>query len=146
MGGKAKNKHGGRSGGGSGVAGKAIVMGAVERKGSLVAAVVPNTDRETMETFVDNALSPAVTSVSTDEHQGYRRLGMKYPHATVRHSAKEYVIRNTHTQTIDGYWSQLKRQIIGIHHWVSAKHLDRYVAESSWRYNRRELGRRRAGQ
>jgi hypothetical protein len=45
-----------------------------------------------------------------------------------------------HTQTIDGYWSQLKRQIIGIHHWVSAKHLDQYVAESSWRYNRRSMG------
>ncbi len=140
VGGKAKNKHGGRSGGGSGVAGKAIVMGAVERNGGVVASVVPNTDRETMEEFVDNAISPKVTSVSTDEHQGYRRLALKYPHGTVHHSKKEYVVGNTHTQTIDGYWSQLKRQIIGIHHFVSKKHLGRYVAESSWRYNRRHVG------
>jgi hypothetical protein len=46
-----------------------------------------------------------------------------------------YVSGVIHIQTIDGYWLQLKRQIIGIHHWVSSKHLDRYVAESSWRYN-----------
>jgi len=138
VGGKAKNKHGGRSGKGSGVAGKAIVMGAVERKGSVVAKVVRSTDRETMENFVDNAVSTAATSVSTDEHVGYRRLGMRYAHGTVRHGHKEYVVGHIHTQTIDGYWSQLKRQIIGIHHWVSAKHLDRYVGESAWRYNRRE--------
>ena len=62
---------------------------------------------------------------------------MKYQHDVVRHAQGEYVAGVIHTQTIDGYWSQLKRQIIGIHHWVSKKHLDRYVAESSWRYNRR---------
>lgn len=140
VGGKAKNKHGGRSGGGSGVAGKAIVMGAVERNGPVIAKVVGSTNRETMEAFVDSAVSTTAASVSTDEHAGYRRLGMKYAHGTVRHGQKEYVVGHIHTQTIDGYWSQLKRQIIGIHHWVSAKHLDRYVAESSWRYNRRSAG------
>ncbi len=92
---------------------------------------------EVLEEFVDNTVSPAVQSLSTDEHMGYRRMGMKYPHGVVHHTQKVFVDGNFHTQTIDGYWSQLKRQIFGVHHWVSVKHLDRYVAESSWRYNRR---------
>jgi transposase-like protein len=140
VGGKAKNKHGGKSGQGGGVVGKAAVIGAVERGGNVVAKVVSNVNTETMEDFVDNTVSSAVTSLSTDEHMGYRRLGMKYPHGVVHHTQKVFVDGVTHTQTIDGYWSLLKRQIIGIHHQVSAKHLHRYVAESSWRYNRRQSG------
>jgi hypothetical protein len=58
----------------------------------------------------------------------------------VHHAQKVFVDGVFHTQTIDGYWSQLKRQIVGIHHQVRQKHLHRYVAESSWRYNRRALG------
>ena len=140
VGGKNKNRHWDKKTPGTGSAGKAIVMGAIERKGSVVAQVVQSTETEAMEAFVDSAVSGKVTTLSTDEHSGYRRLGMKYPHGVVRHAKGEYVSGVTHTQTIDGYWSQLKRQIFGIHHWVSAKHLDRYVAESSWRYNRRQTG------
>ena len=44
-----------------------------------------------------------------------------------------------HTNNIEGVWAQLKRQIIGVHHWVSSKHLNRYVCEMAWRFNRREL-------
>ena len=140
VGGKNKNRHRAKRTFGTGGAGKAIVMGAAERKGDVVARVVSHANTETMEDFVDNAVSDKVTSLSTDEHSGYRRLGMKYPHGVVRHGKGEYVVGTIHTQTIDGYWSQLKRQIVGIHHWVSAKHLGRYVDESSWRYNRREAG------
>jgi len=143
VGGKNKNRHRDKRTAGTGSAGKSIVIGAVARGGSVIAKVVPGLDTEAMEDFVDGAVSSApgkVTSLSTDEHSGYRRLGAKYPHGVVRHASGEYVSGIIHTQTIDGYWSQLKRQIIGIHHWVSAKHLDRYVAESSWRYNRRESG------
>lgn len=143
VGGKNKNRHANKRTAGTGGAGKAIVMGAVERGGSVTARVVPATDTETMETFVDDVVTGEagkVTSLSTDEHSSYRRLAMKYPHGVVRHAQGEYVVGTIHTGTIDGYWSQLKRQIIGIHHWVSAKHLDRYVSESSWRYNRRSMG------
>jgi transposase-like protein len=140
VGGSNRNRHWDKKTPGTGPHGKAIVMGAIERKGSVVAQVIQQTDTETMEAFVDHAVSGDVKTLSTDEHAGYRRLSKKYPHGFVRHGQKEYVSGDFHTQTIDGYWSQLKRQIIGIHHWVSAKHLDRYVAESSWRYNRRSSG------
>jgi transposase-like protein len=140
VGGKAKNKHGGKSGQGGGVKGKAAVIGAVERNGNVVAKVVAHVNTEVLEEFVDNTVAPAVASLSTDEHMGYRRFSMKYPHGIVHHTKKVFVDGKFHTQTIDGYWSQLNRQIIGIHHQVSPKHLHRYVAESSWRYNLRSSG------
>jgi transposase-like protein len=140
VGGKAKNKHGGRSGGGSGVKGKAAVVGAVERGGRVIATTIEHVNTDSLESFVSDNVSTASRSVSTDEHQGYRRIGRVYSHGVVAHTKGEFVRGNIHTQTIDGYWSQLKRQIVGIHHWVSVKHLNRYVAESSWRYNRRSSG------
>jgi hypothetical protein len=55
----------------------------------------------------------------------------------IRHTKGEYVVGEVHTNTIEGYRSQLIRQIYGVHHWGPAKHLDRYVDESSRRYNLR---------
>ena len=57
----------------------------------------------------------------------------------VEHGKGEYVRGEAHTQTIDSVWALLKRQIIGIHHWVSAKHLQKYVSEMAWRFNRRDM-------
>jgi hypothetical protein len=58
----------------------------------------------------------------------------------VRHSAGEYSVNGVHTNGIEGFWSLLKRQIIGIHHFVTPKHLNRYVAEVTWRFNLRGIG------
>jgi ISXO2-like transposase domain len=54
-------------------------------------------------------------------------------------SIREYVRDDVHTNSIEGVWALLKRQIIGIHHWVSPKHLDAYVAELTFRFNRRDV-------
>lgn len=71
--------------------------------------------------------------------QGYRGLSNEYYHLTVAHGAGQYVrAMHIHTNGIEGAWSLFKRQIIGIHHWISSKHLHRYLAEMIWRYNRRE--------
>jgi hypothetical protein len=57
----------------------------------------------------------------------------------VNHSAGEYVRGYYfHINSIEGAWSHIKRQIYGIHHWISDKHLGRYLSEMTWRYNRRE--------
>lgn len=69
------------------------------------------------------AVSNDVTLLVTDEWIGYNRIWTEYPSAVIRHTKGEYVSGVVHTQTIEGYWSQLKRQIYGIHHWVSEKHL-----------------------
>ena len=142
VGGKAKNRHKDKRGnsGVTGGAGKAIVVGAVERKGRVVARVVENVRADTLTQFVRDNVSPSVDLVSTDKWVGYKHLGKEFPHVAVDHAAGEYVRGRAHTNTIEGYWSQLKRQIFGVHHWVSGKHLGRYVSESSWRYNRRDLG------
>ncbi|HXQ17160.1 MAG TPA: IS1595 family transposase, partial [Caulobacteraceae bacterium] len=138
VGGKAINRHKGKSDG-PGTSGKTAVIGVVQRKGGVHARVIDRTDTATLDAFVHENVSPDAVLVSTDEHSGYRHLSRTFTHGVVRHSAGQYVVGQVHTQTIEGFWSLLKRQIYGIHHWVSAKHLNRYVAEAAWRYNRREV-------
>jgi len=136
IGGKAKNKHGGRGPGGRGTTGKLIIAGAVERKGNVVARVIASTDARTLQGFVREAVSTKVDLLATDEHSSYIGL-TDFPHAVVRHSRKEYVVGAVHTQTIDGFWSLMKRGIMGTFHKVSAKYLPLYVAEFEFRYNNR---------
>jgi len=76
----------------------------------------------------------------TDENPHYKIVGRKhFQHETLDHKKGEYGRGPIHTNSIEGYWSLLRRQIYDIHHWVSAKHLDQFVAENSWRYNRRDV-------
>lgn len=141
VGGKAHNKHrgpGGKGdGGGRGGHGKAVVIGAVKRKGNVVARVIANTSRQVLEGFVKMAVSEKVSLISTDEFGGYSRLAQRYPHGTVNHSHGQYVHGAVHTNTIEGFWSIVKRGIVGTFHKVSAKHLPLYVNEFEFRYNNR---------
>lgn len=141
VGGKAKNKHKGPGGrgdfGGTGGKGKAVIAGAVRRKGNVVARVVANTSQEVLEAFVRYAVSERVSLVSTDEHRGYGGLRPHYPHGVVQHGAGQYVHGNIHTNTIEGFWSIVKRGIIGTFRKVSQKHLPLYVNEFEFRYNNR---------
>jgi len=122
IGGKAKNKHADKRDGLPGpTAGgrRAIIAGAVRRKGNVVARVVANVKTATLAAFVGEAAS-----------QGY-------PHATIDHAAKEYVVGAVHTNIIEGFCSLIKRGIVGTFHNVSKKHLHLYVAEFQFRYNNR---------
>lgn len=141
VGGKSANKHHGRKVKGTGGAGKTIVIGAVSRQGGFVARVIDRTDTRTLDGFAHEVVSPQADLVSTDEHSGYRHLGRTFNHQVVRHGLGEYVNGDTHTNTIEGAWALLKRQIIGVHHWVSPKHLDQYVGEMSYRVNRRDMAK-----
>lgn len=141
VGGKAKNKHKGPGGrgdfGGTGGTGKAIVVGAVKRKGNVIARVVANTSKETLDAFIRYAVSDRVSLISTDEHRGYTHLRHTHPHGVVRHGQGQYVNGAIHTNTIEGFWSIVKRGIVGTFHKVSAKHLPLYVNEFEFRYNNR---------
>ena len=120
--------------------GKAVVFGMVQRDGELRAMVVKDRTAATVQGIIGKHVAPGA-NVMTDEHTGYAGLQGRYNHHTANHARGEYVRHFTlHTQTIDGAWSLLKRQIIGIHHFVTTKHLGRYVAEATWRYNRRTAG------
>ena len=142
VGGKAKNKHKGKGGrgdfGGTGGHGKDIVVGAVQRKGNVVARVIDTVDTETLNRFVNETVSHKVSLVSTDDHRGYRYLDKNFPHGMVHHGEGEYVHGNIHTQTIEGFWSLVKRGIVGTFHKVSRKYLPLYVNEFEFRYNNRK--------
>ena len=139
VGGRAKNKHWDKrdgKGGGTG-SGKAIVAGAVSRKGNVVARVIANVSTHTLSQFVRETVSTEVSLLATDQYTGYRNLGREFPHASVDHSKGQYVVGAIHTNTIEGFWSILKRSIVGVHHNVSRKYLPLYVAERSFVYNQR---------
>lgn len=137
VGGSNRNRHWDKKQPGTGVAGKFIVVGAVKRKGNVIARVINNTDTATLDGFVRQAVAHDVGLLVTDEHSGYRHLKKDFPHAFVSHSKKQYVDGVVHTQTIDSFWSLLKRGIMGSFHKVSRKYLPLYVAEFQFRYNNR---------
>ena len=118
--------------------GKTMVFGAVQREGKVIAKVVKDTSAETLVNAVNEHIEQGSTMVS-DENQAYNQLSLKYTHVRVNHSAKEYVRGEAHTNTIEGFWSLLKRQINGIHHSVSPKHLQRYCNEATYRYNNKRI-------
>jgi len=141
VGGKAKNRHKDKRGddkNGRGPSGKEIVAGAVSRKGNVVARVIQNTTTSALTAFVCESVSEKVSLLCTDQHSGYRHLNKKFNHGVVDHGRHEYVVGAVHTNTIEGFWSILKRGIVGTYHKVSAKYLPLYVAEFEFRYNNRK--------
>jgi hypothetical protein len=140
VGGLAKNRHKDKRGGGedgTGGAGKPIIAGAVRRKGNVVARVIADVRASTLETFVRESVSTKVSLLCTDGNRGYWNLGAEFPHGIVDHARGQYVCGAVHTQTIEGFWSMVKRSIVGIHHKVSRKYLSLYVAERQFVYNNR---------
>ena len=137
VGGKASNRHKGDPKNGPGTAGKTAVIGAVERGGNAVAAVIDTTDTRTLHSFV-HAVVETKAVVSTDEHSGYRHLGRTFDHGVVRHSAGEYAKGDHHTNSIEGFWALLKRSIKGTYISVEPFHLGRYVDEQVFRFNARK--------
>jgi len=140
VGGKEKNKHASkRTGGKQGGAGKIAALGMLEREGELRTMVTPNLRAGTIQGAI-RANVETGTAVMTDEHGAFRGLSNDYYHHTVNHSAGEYVRDYClHTNGIESVWALFKRQIVGTHHWLSPKHISRYLGEMTWRFNRREM-------
>ena len=120
---------------------KTAVFGMVERKGRVVARVVPSNKEATLMQHVEKRVLPAST-VFTDEAAMYQNVGESgYFHKRIKHAEQVYVSGDIHTNTIEGFWSLTKRGISGVYHAVSAKHLQGYLNEYVWRYNERDSGR-----
>lgn len=142
IGGKEKNKHGNKKlHAGRGAVGKMAVIGIRDEAGEVRATPIADTTAKTVQGFVA-ANVPAGAAVVTDEFASYRGLNSKgYIHHTVNHSAGEYVRHFCiHTNGIESFWALLKRGHYGIYHYMSAKHLHRYVSEFAFRHNMREAG------
>lgn len=120
---------------------KTKVFGMVERGGRVSAHVVADTKRDTLYPCIAGRVLPA-TMVYTDEAPVYSGLpSAGYQHKRIHHAARVYVNGDIHTNTIEGFWSLVKRGIGGTHHAVSAKWLQSYLDEFVWRYNRRDDSR-----
>lgn len=140
MGGKEANKHRDKktpNSQGRSLDTKTPIVGALQRQGAIVAWVVGDTTSKTIKLFVVENIKFS-TNVHTDEYKSYKALTkLGYKHSKVEHGKKQWTNGNSHTNSIEGFWSQLKRSINGTYHFVSPKHLQAYVNEFSFRYNRR---------
>jgi hypothetical protein len=143
VGGKNKNRHANKrvenaTGGKSDD--KTPVVGMIERGGKLKAVAIGKVIIDNIHPIVVKAVKEN-SRLYIDEWIGYKSLERIYDHSFVKHSASEYVMGKIHTNTIEGFegfWSLLKRGIIGIYHFTSKKHLQKYVDEFVFKYNLRE--------
>jgi len=124
---------------------KSPVIGMVERStparvGRVKALATPDVTTNQVLGLVHEYVLPEST-VFTDEYPVYDRLGARVKeHKRINHSSKVYVVGNVHTNTIEGFWSLVKRGIGGVYHSVSKQYLQTYLDEYSFRYNRRNSG------
>lgn len=139
IGGKAKNKHG-RGGGGTqgrNTKEKIPVVGVLERNGNIKAKVIKDVSSKSLKSFIKENVELG-SIVFKDEWRGYNEIHKYYDHQKVDHSANEYVNGVVHTNTIENFWSLLKRGIVGQYHQISKRHLSKYIDEFCFRYNNRK--------
>ena len=139
VGGKAKNMHASKRAQrikGRGPIGKAIVHGVLERGGKVIAGVVKDQKRKTLQPHIRDNVE-AGSTVYTDALKSYEGLDDEFVHEMIDH-AKEYVRGNCHTNGIENFWSLLKRCINGTYISVMPWHLKSYVDEQVFRFNERK--------
>ncbi|MXZ55448.1 MAG: IS1595 family transposase [Gammaproteobacteria bacterium] len=116
---------------------KQAVIGAVERGGDVVTAIPPDLSGRSIMHFVQDNVEADGSLLMTDEFKGYWPVHRKFAHSVINHS-KEYVRGITHTNTIEGFWSLVKRAWYGTHHHYSLKYMMLYLSEAGWKYNNRK--------
>jgi transposase-like protein len=135
VGGKEKGKRG-RPGKESK---KTPVVSLVERGGRVRSQVTTNVTGDTLGGLLTEHADPE-SRLMTDTFAAYKQPGKAFAsHETVDHGKDEYVRGDVYTNTVEGYFSQLKRSIDGTHHSVSERHLPRYLGEFDYRYNTRKM-------
>ena len=137
IGGKESNKHASKKlHKGRGTVGKTAVVGMKDRDtNQVLTEVVDSTSKATLHAFVEERID-SDTQVYTDDHAGYKGLAN---HESVQHGVGEYVRGQAHTKGMESFWSMLKRGYTGTYHWMSPKHLHRYVNEFEGRHNHRPM-------
>ena len=138
IGGKAKNMHRAKrkalpKGGNYG---KEMVFSLVERGGRVRSVHTPSVSAATLRPILV-AQVDRKSMLMTDDAGQYRHMHRDFKHEVVNHTIGEYVRGEAHTNTIEGYFSVLKRGVTGTYHHVSQKHLKRYLGEFDFRYNER---------
>lgn len=135
VGGKAKNKHKSKRDGIGGGHGKEAVFSLVERGGKVRSHHIADVTAKTLRPILESHIKTDAKVYSDD---GGSRVTREFAgHESVNHSIGEYVRGDVYTNTIEGYFSILKRGITGTYHHVSQQHLKRYLGEFDFRYNER---------
>jgi len=137
IGGREKNRHRSERAVRGGVAGKEPVLSLVERNGRVRSMHIGRVTAENLRPILVAQIDDA-SLLCTDEAAQYRRMGEDFRHEAVNHSADEYVRGPFHTNSVEGFFSILKRGIVGCYFHVSEAHLHRYLAEFDFRYSNRE--------
>ena len=141
LGGKETNKHESKKVEGTqgrSTKTKTPIFGMVEREGSIKALAVENTRIETLMPIIKEYVYEH-SEIFTDELSSYSKLSENgYTHSVVHHHQKEYVVGDSYTNTIEGFWAQFRRMVYGIYHFVSKNYLQRYIDEEVYRWNTKE--------
>jgi transposase-like protein len=117
---------------------KTPVVGIVERGGKVIAKKHKRLRFQDLKYTAERSIDFANTILMTDDFKGYTPFkGIIKKHETITHSTKKYANDNKHTNTIEGFWSLLKRGITGQYHWLSDKWLNQYIQEFCFKYNNR---------
>lgn len=140
VGGAAKNKHKSQIAklSGTGYSDKTMVFAILERGGNVTTKMVEKTNGETLVPIIKESVDKSNTVV-TDGFGAYYYLGKDFNHVVVNHAQDIWTDGIYHTNTIEGFFSRLKRGIYGVYHQVSPKHLQKYCDEFAFRYNTRKL-------
>jgi transposase-like protein len=118
---------------------KTPVVALVERGGASRAFKTSDVKGTTLKKIIRDHIDKE-SHIMTDEWPGYNKLGKEFAsHQTVRHGVYEFARGPVNTNTVEGYFSLLKRSIIGTYHHISPQHMDRYLSELDFRYSRRHV-------
>ncbi len=140
IGGKNKNRHANKKikeNQGRSTKDKTPVLGMLERNGKVNAKVIENVQSDTLTREIIKCVRDSA-NLYTDEFLGYNRISEFYIHAIVRHKLSQYADGLAFTNSIEGFWSIVKRGLLGIYHFTSKKHLQKYLDEFVFRFNTRD--------
>ena len=112
------------------------MLGVVERGGDVRAQVSTNVTGKSIIEFITDSVEFGESELITDEFSAYKLIGSRIPHRVIRHQER-YADGMVHTNTIEGFWSLLKRAWYGSHHHYQKKFTPLYVIEACYKYNHR---------
>lgn len=116
---------------------KTAVIGAVERGGRVTAQIAKSLSHRSILEYVQSTMDIKKTTLITDQLPSYSVVNRIMEHKVINHRGRRYVDGEVHTNTIEGFWSLLKRAWHGQHHHYSKRYMPLYISEACWKYNRR---------
>lgn len=123
---------------------KSVIIGALERNKTMRAEVSPNAKAKTIGKFLDKNINRFSTNrLITDKSNRYNKVAMGFDRHTVNHDIREFVRGDIHVNSLESFWSHIKRSIKGTHKVVSKKYLPSYLDAFVWHYNNRHNDRKR---